>query len=1292
MTLESRGITLLRSDSDECQFRVSFQETVWDTLKTDGQIYQRPGFFNTEYSIKPGQPMLPGRSVLVAVPPGASVQVNASAADYREYSNIRVLPCPRLESEESFSSEIYEEGPAYQQSGFQPGSLIEESGPSHIGDLRVMHLRITPVQYDPIGRKVRIYDRVSVQVRFSGGEINPSGREDPGRNAWIDRLVVNGDMARRWLKPPRSLKKYKSTFSGGPWYKIPVTEEGIYKLSGKTLKENGIELSGLNVDHIKLYNNGGQMLPRDIRAERPDALIEIPLWIQDGGDGTLNENDLILFYGKGVEGWIYDSDSRSYSHYTHLYDSRNIYWLTIDASGGGKRITPRSALDGASSQIVDRTPAFYFFEDDKINPNHAGIRWYAQEFTDAVRERNFSVDFRNPAATDTLLIRIQVKGSTPTASHTFSPTWNGMMLPKLTMSGNSLKQEDITLPVTNSGSNNTFRLGYSGSKSIAVAYLDWFEVHYSQLLQAGSNPLFYRSPDAAGLYTYQLTGFNNKPVVWDVTEIGEIQSIPVRESNSGWACVDRIESQAPKKYIAFRSESASTVSGLMIDDQISDLRNSSNGADMIIITHSKFFDQALRLKEMRESHDTLSVQIVNIDDVYDEFGWGLKDPTAIRDFMVATMSWDKRPRYLLLFGDGTYIYKDNEEADLKNWIPPYELDTLDENSASAVDEWFVRVIGNDSDSDVAVGRLPVQTEEEAKILVDKIIEYETEPNFGLWRTLITLVADDVRKGSDENHVSEMTHTDATEHLFIYTLPPHMNVKKIYLTEYDEVIQADGRRKPGAKADMFEQINLGTVLVNYIGHGNEKVWAHEQVLLQPGDLNKFNNPGLWPLMYGATCTFARFDLADIQSLAESVLLIEDGGSIASVGATRECFAAPNEVLNRYFLDELMNTLPAPRIGEALRLAKIRNQSSTSNNQKYTLLGDPALRLALPQQRLVFSQMDPDTFKALSVVDIHAELSSVSPDFQGNGIITAYDSEKSKTFTFLDDDQDEYSLPYQLPGNTIFRGKATMAGGELEASFIVPKDISYGQQKGRISLYAFDDQFDAAGYKNEIPVGGSVSISDTEGPEMFFSFAENPNFITGGLIPADPELVVEIEDKKTGINITGEIGHKLMLALDDMDPQDVSAYFQYNQDSYLKGKLQYRLSGLDEGLHTLSLKAWDNANNSSTASFVFQIVPRGEFRLQEVMNYPNPFSSSTHFTFQISHFSEIEIKVYTVDGRLIRKMDGIWAEPGFNMIYWDGRDDTGDALSNGVYLYKIEANADVDGKRLRVSEMSKIMVYR
>ena len=419
----------------------------------------------------------------------------------------------------------------------------------------------------------------------------------------------------------------------------------------------------------------------------------------------------------------------------------------------------------------------------------------------------------------------------------------------------------------------------------------------------------------------------------------------------------------------------------------------------------------------------------------------------------------------------------------------------------------------------------------------------------------------------------------------------------------------------------------------------------------------------------------------------------------VSASRFCSASANEALNKAFMDYLFNDQgPTIRLGDAMRMAKL-STTSTVNNEMYHIFGDPTMRLGVPRYHAVITKIEPDTLKALSLIQVDGRIEKDGvewSDFRGNVSVKAFDSKKDAVY------ETQYGtiLSYRLPGNALFRGEAEVENGQFQVSFIMPKDIFYGGHTGRISCYFWDEDIDGAGYEDGIEVGGSGDVTDSRGPEITLFFDGLENFVTGGMVPEDPELIADIQDDSSGINITGEIGHKIILTLNNEENTDVTEYFRYDEDSYLGGKVRYRLSGAGKGEHSLSLKAWDNANNSSIQSIVFRVIPGDELRVEEVLNYPNPFSPArgTHFTFKLSQDAEVEIKVFTVDGRLIKRFEHVFGEPGFNIVPsdpdegWDGTDDMGDELANGVYLYKIITKANTGEKTLQKEVIGRLMVMR
>lgn len=1289
--VENRDFQMLSSSEKGCTVAFSAYLFRLDTLTLNGKRYHRASFDMASPWCEKGEPMIPCRVLTVGVPPRGAVRVSVLASDYVEKRSVRLPPVPELKKKDDLPWQEYREGSAYRKSGFIPDVLYEAEAPEYFGDQRVIRIKVYPVQYAPMEDRILYYERIVLKIDFEEAVEIVTPQKRSKNEEFYREFLINYSEARQWrLKPERDLRKGGRTLRMGNWYKIPVyqEQEGVFKVTGSFLESHGVDIGSIQPSTLKIYNNGGRELPRDLTTSRPDSLIENPILLSGMGDERFDESDYFYFYGKGVKGWEYDTTEVQYDHYINHYTDRNIYWLVFNDGNPGQRITSASPPSAQGVQPVSSFWDRFFLEPEITNPLEGGIHWYGPSFDNDKTSESYEITLMDPVPDDSLRFRFRFKGAS-SSTHRFGVKFNDELIKTVQFSGYSSFDQSGFLIGGGWHGKNTLSFQYTGSGIAPKAYLDWFEVEYRRLLRASEGKLRFFSQVGGGNYDYSMAGFDLEPLVLDVTNPARIRRMEIRPVSDGWGFVDEVTSGRPKNYIAVQESGMLSPEEVTVDEA-SYLRDSSNGADFIIITHGDFIDETMRLKEMRENYDSLSVFIADIQDVYDEFSWGLFDPTAIRDFVkYAFENWAVRPCYLLLFGDGDYDYRNLLQYTGKNWIPPFEYDGLTESGARASDDWFTYVSGNDSQTDLAVGRIPVQSGEEARVVVDKMIHYEVDPLMGDWKSHVTMVGDDekAQRGSE----NEITHIQASEYIAENCIPSLFNFKKIYLTEYPEVITVEGRRKPAVRDDLLEQINRGTILVNYVGHGNEDLWAHEHIFERGRDLNNLHNEEQLSLFYAATCAFALYDNPREQSFSEELLNTEGKGAICVIAASRFCSAAPNEALNKAFMRGLFsNQGPTLRLGDAMRLAKL-NVAATINNEMYHIIGDPTMRLGVPAYHARFTKMEPDTFKALSVVAVEGQVEKNGTDwvnFGGKIVLRGFDSKKEVIYTT----QYGTKLYYHLPGNDIFRGESQVEGGRFEISFIVPKDISYGQHMGRLCCYFWNDEADGGGYRDGIEVGGSVDLVDTQGPEITLFFTGQENFITGGMVSQDPELAVTIDDDKSGINITGEIGHKIMLIVDGKEKVDVTEYFQYDEGSYLRGRLFYPLSSLEEGEHELILKVWDNANNSSTQSLVFRVVPGGELRIEEVLNYPNPFSSSTHFTFQLNQDAEVEIKVFTVDGRLIRRIDGILGEAGFNMILWDGRDEEGDELANGVYLYKIIGRARVNGRDLKKEVIGRLMVMR
>ncbi|HFE52750.1 MAG TPA: type IX secretion system sortase PorU, partial [Bacteroidetes bacterium] len=819
---------------------------------------------------------------------------------------------------------------------------------------------------------------------------------------------------------------------------------------------------------------------------------------------------------------------------------------------------------------------------------------------------------------------------------------------------------------------NTLTIEYAGQSDVSESYLDWYELEYGRRLQARDNLLTFTLPPSPGGLRARLTGFTSQDVrLFDITRFYDVREI-VEFSRQGNAIVfgDTTTGEIwGKSYLALSSDGFLKVEKI-VKDKPSDLRTRPRQADMIIIAHDDFENQAMQLKSLHEnsSEEPLKTEVVLISDVFDEFSWGLLDPTAIRDFLRFAYEHWGQPRYVLLMGDGDYDYKNLISSLDQNWIPPYETTETDEQSNRTTDDWFTYVSGNDDLMDMAIGRLPVRSPEQAQAVVDKLISYVTHPEYGVWKNTLTMVADDelVRGGVG----NEVIHTTDAEYVAENYFPKLFDVQKVYLMEYPAVLTAAyaGVTKPKATEALLDRINRGTLILNFVGHGAPRLWTHERVLLASRDFELIQNGRRQALWIAATCDFGRFDDPREQSLSEDLVNAEGRGAIGVVSSARLAFANLNTSFNRRFLKHLFEDYGATGLttpaGAAVMLAKLDAGSST-NDQKYNLLGDPALRIAAPRLRVTVSDFEPDSIKALSRMTVRGFVAR--PDGQpltdpgGKVLVTVFDSKKLRTYVTAAGTR----VQYYLPGNAVFRGVAKVEGGQFVSQFIVPKDITYGGQLGRIEAYYWSDDQDGNGFVEGIPVGGTnTKLIDTRGPSIR-ALVDGRELRPGDPLPLGEELVVQIADSVSGINLTGDIGHKITIAFDseNASPVDVTDRFQYFEGSYVAGQLRYPVSGLEPGPHTLRIKAWDNSNNSSTLVMEVEVVTAGELAIRDALNYPNPFSKETQFTFMLTRDATVNVQVFTLAGRKVYETGPIACARGYTALPWDGLDDEGDELANG-----------------------------
>lgn len=1292
---KNSDLLLLQNDSQIISLRYRAPSVQWNPIEISGQIRYEPRIRGTSIDWPEGSPQLPVRVIWLVIPPGKTPVLETAIPYGVNQESKKLAPVPKMvEDADGFVSYKYYEDSALSY----PSVWAEISSPRAYRNLNVIRLIIYPLRISGSQNGITAIDSLDVRIRLQGESAVTGGFIRPIEDEFYSGLIGNwSSQAKSWGMPRSAYGIMEDPWPSGDFYRIEIEESGIYKLTYNYLVSAGINPADIIPSRVRIFNNGGRTLPVNIQPDTPDEPIENAILVRDiDGDDIFDQEDQVWFYARSVHEWEWDLPGGRFKHYQNPFTDRNVYWLNINPNGSEGK--PMSDLGlGISAWITPTPTRAYVFEEKELYaifgdfdlplymPNLFG------EFFSGPSTRTFSFNLTNviTAAPANLTLDFQVESG---SGHQYTVYMNGIPLGEVNTSTSNL-----TIPpnVLFSGSgNNTLRIDHLTDGKV---YMDYIEIEYERNLTASSGEIAFISPDQDGVVEYHIGGLSD-PWIFDITDFDEVKF--TQDS----VFKDTSKASSPRRYIALDPGALKTPVSISFDQRSADeyvnLR-SSLGADLVVITANEFYNAMSQYEQFRQSQTTSPIEVlrVRISDVYDEFGWGLLDPTAIRDFLRSTRQWAVQPLYVLFVGDGDFDYKNRLAQNDDNWVFPYD------SSFISTDDYYVQFDssgGPASCPELATGRWTVHTVGEVEDLINRLIEYEAGGDYGPWRDRAVFVADDEYGAGGEYKSFERDHVIDTELIAENYIPDILNIGKIYLTEYPSVRDpgGGGTLKPEATDDLIDAINEGCLFVNYIGHGNPSVWTHETVFQQDRDLPLLHNGNKLPLFLAFTCDWAYWDDPFSQSMPEDMLYLNGGGAIAAIAATRLTSSGANETLASNFYDALFpnNGFTTIPLGEALLYAK--SCSYSSNSKVYHLLGDPVMKLAVPQLVVYIVSSSTDTLIALDHVAVTGQVKTQSgtpvPTFQGIAHLQVFDNRILKIYFFNGDVNNDMS--YYLPGNLIFRGDVTVSNGNFTSSFIVPVDISYGGDEGRFSVYAYSDETDGVGVNSQVVFGDSVvALADLNPPSVKVYF-DSPGFRDGDPISPDAVLYVEVSDSN-GVNITGSAGHGIVVTIDDGTIIDLTENFSYYLDSYTNGCADYALEAgeISPGHHTAEAIAWDVANNHGSDQISFEVVGFEEFRLTDVLNYPNPFNNSTRFTFVLAGSeadgSDVTIKIYTVAGRLIKVISGIvgrssynWDDPG---LLWNGRDEQGDLLSNGVYLYKVIVRGIAGGK---AEETGKLIVMR
>jgi len=1096
--------------------------------------------------------------------------------------------------------------------------------------------------------------------------------------------------------------QYNSVLFEGKWLKISTNKSGIYKLDYSSIVSLGVAVNNLQISSIKLYGNGGGMLPKLNSDFRHNDLVENAINIYDSnGNGVFENGDYILFYGQSPHSWKYDAQSGLFKHETNLFSDDVNYFLTTDNQSYGRRIMQKQSLQNPTKMITSFND-FSSHELEFENLIHSGREWFGERFY-SQNSQSFDFSFSNLEITSPVSVKTAVAARSLNTS-VFSVAVNSDPLQTIsvknivtTYATEYAKTSSMTSEYMSSSSNLSVEIEYSSSDNGALSWLNFIEVNARRKLKMSGNSILFRDAASIGneVASFEISNANNGITVWDVTDPTSVVEMPVTIGGNTLTFNDSISEL--HEYIAFNSSAylTPTLKGGVTNQN---LHNIPIDVEYVIVSHPNFLVPAERLANFHQAKDDLSSVIVTPGQIYNEFSSGVQDVSAIRDFLRYLY---KRPnsklKYVLLFGDGSYDPK-NRVANNTNYIPTYQsVNSTHPTQSYVTDDYFGLLddhegLFNNDLVDIGVGRFPVSTLSQANVLVDKVEQYYAKESFGSWRNNIAFIADD---GDSKDGNTHMWQADSLANIVADNYK-HINISKIYLDNYLQESTPGGPRSETTNHVINNRVEKGALLINYTGHGGPLGWTQERIL-ELDQINAWDNGSKLPLFMTATCKFSYFDNPEQTSAGEYVLLNPNGGAIALLSTTRLVYSAPNYNLNTKFIKTLFEKQDGEflRLGDVFKKTKVLSGTS-ANNRNFTLLGDPALCLAYPEYDVETTSI-ADTLKALGEVEISgviiSENSSVLSSFNGTIYPIVYDKEIIRTTL---GQESCTPMPYRDQNNILYKGAASVLDGKFSFSFVVPKDIAYNYGAGKISYYAVsDDQepVDAGGSDEDFVIGGTAAdiIYDYEGAELTL-YMNTRNFSDGGITDANPVLLADIFDF-SGINTVGNgIGHDITAVLDGntANPYVLNDFYEANKDDYTRGVVGFPFYNLSKGEHTLTLKVWDVFNNSSEATIIFVVADDNEFTISDYSTYPNPFSNSTDIYFQHNKPNQnldVFLDIYSITGTLVYKYEESYSDNGYRIgpITWGGDDEYGGKLSAGMYIAKLgvsSSDGDFTSKSIRI----------
>ena len=1108
------------------------------------------------------------------------------------------------------------------------------------------------------------------------------------------KLVVDKQPVQRPQRAAFSAaERYATTslLATGKWVRIAVEENGVHKITDSELAKMGFA----NPSKVRLYGYGGHILPETGLASLPDDLVEVPLWREDG---------YVLFYANGTIKWEYSGGR--YVHTQNVYSTYGCYFLTED--DGAPMAFPKATLQPTTGTVYTTYNDYALYEKEKKS-----LCSYGRVLVDndafsstASRAKTYSFDIDgvtdSPAVVDLSFatggeIASRVSVLYADAANSFEV---GSLAVGRTVSGEVGKIAEGKFSIPGgvvAGSN--FVLVHRTDDNSLVGYLDFLRLNYRRSLALrGANTLFRGDLKTEGNAKFEITGCNANTRVWDVSSSSAIMEVAGTLAGGVYSVIAPANAKASLVALDVKGSFPSV---RVMGDVPNQNLHALGQVDMVIIVPSNgsFLPAAERLAAAHRSMDGITVEVVTAQQVYNEFSSGTPDVTAYRRLM--KMLYDRAqgeadaPKYLLLFGDGWYdnrllTFPGRKQED---YLLCYEsLNSVDAIQSYVLEDYMGFLDDSEGGNhtrdkvDLGIGRIPAQSVASANAVVDKLVAYMQNKSAGDWQNRVLLLADD---GDDSMPNQHMKDADVIAAVYEQQCPSYI-VDRIYWDDYPIEVSATGKRYPAVTKDIYSALSKGALMVNYSGHGSSNLLSHEMVW-KASDMVAVKSPRM-PLWVTASCDIGPFDMGD-NSVAESAMMNADGAAIGLLTTTRTVMQSYNSVINKEFSKQIMQPVGTGKViavGDAVRMAKCNviaaGSDRTVNKLQYVLLGDPALRLKYPQYKIVVDSFnnvnaaDVSQVSAGALLNVQGHVESLggglAADFNGVLYSNLFDSAVEVNTR---DNTGLGSHSYTAYNKALFTGSDSVRGGRFSINMPIPLDISYSNDYGMLNLYAVDSACvsSAQGHFVNFTVGGTADtfVNDSIGPEIK-AYLNSPSFVEGDGVNTTPILLVELYDEN-GINTMGTgVGHDIT-AMVDNDPRhtyNLNSAFVPAVGDYRRGTISMPLGRLDAGEHTLTLRAWDLYNNSSSVKINFSVDPSLAPGFVELKVNPAPVIAGAPAVFTLVHdrpHSEIDVRIdiFNVQGQLCwSNVETAVCDGNVYTCNWNGVAQGGQPLSTGVYVVR------------------------